>query len=98
MSVKLMHPGRPRLALESTLAGEPAARRRSGNGRVGVAARSLFVGLILGLLFAWRETASPATTLLLGAGVVGWAVLSFIGERPSTSSRARRRIDENVAG
>ena len=84
MSVKLMRPGRPRLQLGSTLARDPETPRRP-SGLVGLAARSLFVGLILGLLFAWRETTSPGTTLLLGAGVVAWAVLSFIGERPSSS-------------
>ena len=85
MSVKLMRPGRPRLQLGSTLARGPETPRLSTSGLVGLAARSLLVGLILGLLFAWRETTSPATTLLLGAGVVAWAVLSFIGERPSSS-------------
>lgn len=84
MSVKLMRPGRPRLALGSTLAGGPAARRRPGAVLFGLAVRSLVVGLILGLLFAWRETASPAMTLLLGAGVVAWAVISFISERPTS--------------
>jgi XapX domain-containing protein len=38
---------------------------------------SLLVGLLLGLVFSWHQTTSPATALLLGGSILVWAMLSF---------------------
>jgi hypothetical protein len=83
MTVRLLRPSRPRVALGSTLAGA-GRTRRSGVGLLGLAIRSLIVGIVLGLLFASRELASPAIILALGGAAIAWAVVSFVDERPAS--------------
>jgi hypothetical protein len=81
MSVQLSRPRSPRISFGSTL-----ARRRGGRstgiGLVRLAVGSLVVGLLLGLLFAWHQTTSPTTALLLGGSILVWSMMSFGSERP----------------
>jgi hypothetical protein len=81
MTVQLSRPGRHRVTFGSTL----ARRRRRSNGRIGLvrmAVGSLFTGVLLGLLFAWHQTTSPTTALLLGGSILVWSMMSFGSERP----------------
>ena len=56
----------------------PLARgRRPESGRVRLAARALFVVMVVLAVASLGAAAPPATTFVLGAGILAWLLLSF---------------------
>ena len=81
MSIPLNRPQRRRIRLGPTLAGRPRLPR-TPSALLGLAVRSLVVGIAFALLVKWREVTSPTSALILGGAVLLWAMSTFSMERP----------------
>ena len=81
MSIPLNRPQRRRIRLGPTLAGRPRLPR-TPSALLGLAVRSLVVGIAFALLVMWREVTSPTSALILGGAVLLWAMSTFSMERP----------------
>ena len=81
MAIQLTRPRRQRVMLGPALVSR-RRRAKPAMGLVRLAFGSLLVGLLLGLLFAWQQSTSPATAMLLGGSILVWSMLSFGSSPP----------------
>jgi hypothetical protein len=79
MAIRLDEVVSPQIRLGSALR-ESRRRARPGRALMTLALQALVTGVLVGLAFAWQHT--PASTLLLGVGIVAWVLISFGVERP----------------
>jgi hypothetical protein len=81
MAIQLTRPRRQRVTLGPALVGR-RRRARPALGLIRLAFGSLLVGLLLGLLFSWQQSTSPATAMLLGGSILVWSMLTFGSSPP----------------
>ena len=70
-------------AQDIQVSGGSAIRHRGGRvGMIGLAVRTLIVGIALGTIAGAGWAVTPASSIILGATALAWLLLSFESEQP----------------